>query len=104
MNICVFGASSNDIDRAYIEAGEVLGRAMAEKGHGLIFGGGRTGLMGAVARGMDEKGGVSIGIAPAFFNKPGVLFEKCTEFYICLLYTSHHGFHKVICRHVVLMV
>lgn len=82
MNICVFGASSNDIDRAYIEAGEVLGRAMAEKSHGLIFGGGRTGLMGAVARGMDEKGGVSIGIAPAFFNKPGVLFEKCTEFYI----------------------
>ena len=81
MNICVFGASSNDIDPKYIEAGERLGRSMESKGHSLVFGGGATGLMGAVVRGITEKGGTSIGVAPTFFDKPGVLFEKCTEFY-----------------------
>lgn len=81
MNICVFGASSNDIDAGFITAGETLGRTLAEQGHGLVFGGGQTGLMGAVVRGVVEKGGSSIGVAPTFFDKPGVLFERCTEFY-----------------------
>ena len=80
MNICVFGASSNDIDPKYIEAGEILGRAMARKGHSLVFGGGATGLMGAVVRGIAEGDGYSLGVAPTFFDKPGVLFEKCSEF------------------------
>lgn len=80
MNICVFGASSNDIDSKYIEAGEALGRAMAQQGHVLVFGGGQTGLMGAVSRGVMEKGGSSIGIAPTFFDRPGILVEQYTEF------------------------
>ncbi len=80
MNICVFGASSNDIDKKYIEAGEQLGRIMAENGHGLVFGGGQTGLMGAVSRGMEEKGGRITGVAPKFFDRPGILIEKFTEF------------------------
>lgn len=80
MNICVFGASSNDIDKKYIEAGEALGRAMAEQGHGLVFGGGQTGLMGAVSRGAAECGGYCIGIAPTFFDMPGILYQNCSEF------------------------
>ena len=80
MNICVYGASSNDIDKMYIEAGEALGEVMAKSGHILIFGGGQTGLMGAVVRGIYRCGGKSIGIAPTFFDQPGVLFEECTEF------------------------
>ncbi len=81
MNICVFGASSETIDHKYIEAGEHLGRAMASKGHSLVFGGGETGLMGAVWRGVNEKGGKSIGVAPTFFDRPGVLVKNCTEFF-----------------------
>lgn len=80
MNICVFGASSNDIDKEYIEAGEALGRAMAEKGHRLVFGGGQTGLMGAVSRGVAEGGGHITGVAPKFFDIPGILRENCDEF------------------------
>lgn len=80
MRICVFGASSNNIDPKYISAGEELGRAMADTGHELVFGGGMTGLMGAVVRGVTEKGGRSTGIAPKFFDRPGVLFADCTEF------------------------
>ena len=80
MNICVYGASSNDIDQAYISAGEQLGREMAARKHSLVFGGGQTGLMGAVARGMKSGDGKIIGIAPRFFDKPGILVEDYQEF------------------------
>ncbi len=80
MNICVYGASSDAIDKEYIKAGELLGEEMARRGHTLIFGGGAAGLMGAVARGMAKLGGKIVGIAPSFFNVDGVLFDKCTEF------------------------
>ena len=80
MNICVFGASSARLAPCYIEAAEELGRLLGRGGHRLIFGGGQTGLMGACARGAASAGGEIIGIAPRFFDEPGVLFEQCTRF------------------------
>ncbi len=80
MQICVYGASSNDILPSFLQAGEELGFAMARRGHGLVFGGGQTGMMGAVARGMTKGGGKIVGVAPHFFNTEGVLYQECTEF------------------------
>lgn len=80
MNICVYGASSDVIDKEYIMQGELLGEEMAHRGHSLIFGGGAHGLMGAVARGISRGGGEIIGVAPSFFQVDGVLYDKCTEF------------------------
>lgn len=80
MKICVYGASSDQIDPKYIAAGEALGRTMAEDGHSLVFGGGATGLMGAVVRGVTQKGGTSLGIAPKFFDTEGILYRDCSEF------------------------
>ena len=82
MKICVYGAASSLIDEVYTKAGEELGRKMVERGHSLVFGGGRSGMMGAPARGVYEKGGHILGIAPKFFeeNNPEVSFENCTEF------------------------
>lgn len=79
MTICVYGAASNDIDSAYIEAVEELGRKIAERGHSIVYGGGAGGLMGAAARGVHEGGGEITGVAPTFFNVDGMLFEHCTE-------------------------
>lgn len=79
MQICVYGAASNDIDPAYLQAGSELGLAMAKRGHSLVFGGGETGLMGAVARGMTQGGGKITGVAPRFFDVEGVLYQQCTE-------------------------
>ena len=79
MTICVYGASSDLIDKNYIEVTEELGRKMADRGHGLVYGAGAQGLMGAVARGVYEKKGTIVGVAPSFFNVDGVLFEDCTE-------------------------
>lgn len=80
MNICLFGASSEDINKIYFDEVEKLGKMMATRGHKMIFGGGATGLMGAAVRGLSLCGGKSLGIAPRFFDKPGVLFADCTEF------------------------
>ena len=55
MNICVYGSSSDDIDKKYIEATERLGELMAEHGHGLVFGGGARGLMGALQEALPER-------------------------------------------------
>ena len=78
MRICVYGASSNAIDAAYIEAGERLGRLLGECGHSLVFGGGASGMMGAAARGMTAAGGEIVGVVPRFFNADGILYEHCT--------------------------
>lgn len=82
MNICVYGAASSQIDEKFVKAGEKLGNLMVERGHGLVFGGGRNGMMGAVARGVLEKGGYVLGISPTFFedNNAEVHFNGCTEF------------------------
>ncbi|MCI8965029.1 MAG: TIGR00730 family Rossman fold protein [Clostridia bacterium] len=80
MNICVYGAASSEIDKSFIDAGEELGRKLVERGHGLVFGGGANGMMGAVARGVHQKNGYILGIAPGFFNVDGVSYDECTEF------------------------
>lgn len=82
MKICVYGAASSEIDKKFIDTGEELGRQMASRGHSLVFGGGRSGMMGAVARGIAEKGGKLIGIQPKFFeeNNAEIAFVGCTEF------------------------
>ena len=80
MKICIYGASSNEINKEYIEKTYLLGEKLSEHGHTLIFGGGAQGLMGAAARGMTSKNGEIIGVAPSFFNVDGILYDKCTDF------------------------
>lgn len=80
MNICIFGASSDRIDPAYFEAAEQLGALIARGGHHLVFGGGKEGLMGACARGLLREGGKALGIAPRFFDEPGILMKEECDF------------------------
>lgn len=84
MNICIYGASSATLEPVYYAEAEKLGELLASAGHALVFGGGREGLMGAAARGVHKMGGEIIGIAPRFFDEPGILYEHCTE----MLYTD----------------
>ena len=80
MNICVYGAASKDIGEKYLNAGHELGYKLAKRGHGLVFGGGDTGMMGASARGTHDGGGHITGIAPSFFNVDGILYQHCDDF------------------------
>ena len=81
MNICLYGASSTELDARYLDAAYDLGRRIAAGGHTMVYGGGAQGVMGAAARGVVDGGGALVGIAPTFFKKaPSVLFDGCSEF------------------------
>ncbi len=80
MEICVYGASADGLRSEYFQAARELGALMARDGHRLIFGGGAGGLMGACAEGVREGGGAITGVAPRFFDEPGILLQDCTEF------------------------
>ena len=80
MRICVYGASGSHLDPAYFDAARELGLLLAKNGHALVFGGGASGLMGACAKGAEAGGGEIIGIAPRFFDEPGILFPRCSRF------------------------
>ena len=79
MKICVFGASSRDLEQGYFDEAFALGAELARRGHTIVFGGGASGLMGATARGAKSRGGHLIGIAPKFFDEPGILDKDCDE-------------------------
>ena len=82
MKICVYGAASSLIENHFIEAGKELGRRMVQRGHGLVFGGGANGMMGAVAEGVFEKSGYILGVIPEFFQEAGaeISFKNCTDY------------------------
>lgn len=69
-SICVFCGSSDSLHADYISAARTMGILLAERGLRLIYGGGKTGLMGAVANGVLSAGGEVIGvIIPSMNNK-----------------------------------
>lgn len=74
MRICVFAASSDAIKEEYKTAAFQLGVALAQKGHTLVFGGGKSGLMGAIAKGFAQEKGYIIGVTPKIFDSEEFLF------------------------------
>lgn len=66
--VCVFCASSDICDIKYIKSAEILGEFLAKKGLEIIYGGGREGLMGGLARGALRFGGKVIGVIPKIFT------------------------------------
>lgn len=70
--ICIYGGSSDTISSVYTQAAAALGRQMARAGIGAVFGGGKTGMMGALADAMREEDAEVIGVIPEFFNTPAL--------------------------------
>jgi uncharacterized protein (TIGR00730 family) len=64
MNICVFSSSSNAIHEIYFHEAEQLGKLIAKRGHTLINGGAKVGLMEAVTIAASRAGAKTIGIIP----------------------------------------
>jgi uncharacterized protein (TIGR00730 family) len=63
--VCVFCGSAAGRRADYREAAAALGRALAGRGLGLVYGGGAVGLMGVVAEAAMAAGGEVIGVIPA---------------------------------------
>lgn len=78
-NICVYCASSGDLDKEYIESADLLGRLIAGQGKTCICGAGRTGLMGAFSDGCIAAGGKVIGVIPNFMVDRGWCHNSLSE-------------------------
>ena len=78
-NICVFCGSGPGRNPAYEAAANVLGRAMAAAGIGLVYGGGSLGLMGVVARSVLGAGGRVTGIIPSFLSDREMMLRDVDE-------------------------
>ena len=78
-SLCVYCASSDRIDPKYTAVAEQVGREVARQGWALVYGGGRTGSMGAVARGAKAGGGKVVGVIPEFMKVRELEFTEADE-------------------------
>ena len=79
MNVTLYGAASDAIDRVYMERVEELGESLANHGYTMVYGGGSSGLMGAAARGVNRGNGKLIGVVPHFMHEFEPIYDSCTE-------------------------
>jgi uncharacterized protein (TIGR00730 family) len=77
--LCVYCSSSDRLDPKYAAVATELGRALVSQGWGLVYGGGKTGLMGAVARGVKQNGGHVVGVIPEFMKARELAFAEADE-------------------------
>ncbi len=74
-NICVYCGSADGVHPEYYAAAEEMGSLLAARGIRLVYGAGKTGLMGAVAEGALRAGGQVIGFIPENLNLPALVHE-----------------------------
>jgi uncharacterized protein (TIGR00730 family) len=78
-SLCVYCASSDRLDPKYATAATALGREMAKRGWGLVYGGGKVGLMGAVAKAVKASGGRVVGVIPEFMKEKELAYDEADE-------------------------
>lgn len=86
-NIVVFCGSSAGRDPVYMEQAFQLGAALAQRHIGLVYGGAKVGLMGAVADGALQAGGKVIGVLPHFLQQKELAHNGLTD--LILVDTMH---------------
>jgi uncharacterized protein (TIGR00730 family) len=79
MRICVFCGAGRGARPEYGDAAASLGRALAERKLGLVYGGARVGLMGRVANAALEAGGEVIGVIPRVLERAEIAHHGITE-------------------------
>jgi uncharacterized protein (TIGR00730 family) len=77
--LCVYCASSDRLDPKYYAAAAELGSELVRRGWGLVYGGGKTGMMGAVARAVKQAGGRVVGVIPEFMKVRELAYDEADE-------------------------
>lgn len=80
--VCVFCGSSSGSRHTYEEAAVDLARALNRRGYGLVYGGARVGLMGAVANAVLSGGGEVIGVIPEMLMTKEIGHSSLTQLHI----------------------
>ncbi len=80
-SICVYCGSADDLDPIYLDAAAEIGTLLAQHHLRLVYGAGKTGMMGALADSVLEHGGEVIGITPESLNTPQLIHANlsCLE-------------------------
>ena len=78
-NVCVFAASSANIESRYLTDAHELGTLLAQGGWRCVNGGGAVGLMGAVTDGTLDAGGEVTGVIPKFMVDNGWLYDRLED-------------------------
>jgi uncharacterized protein (TIGR00730 family) len=81
-SICVYCGSGTGADPAFIDAARKLGEMLAKGGIRLVYGGGRIGLMGEVARAVLDAGGEVTGIIPEFLKARELMLPEAQELHV----------------------
>ncbi len=81
-NVCVYCGSSPGKSPVYALAARAMGYELATRQMTLVYGGGRAGLMGEVARATLEKGGRVIGVIPAALREQELAFHELAELHV----------------------
>lgn len=77
--VAVYCASSDRVDRVFLDSARRMGQLLAANGLDLVCGGGRMGLMGAAIEGATEAGGRAVGVLPQFMIDRGWAHPALTE-------------------------
>ncbi|SFI84451.1 LOG family protein [Myroides guanonis] len=85
--ITVFCGSSYGTEKLFEEQAYTVGKALAKEKIELVYGGAKVGLMGAVANGALESGGIAIGVLPTFLKRVEIAHEGLSE--LILVETMH---------------
>jgi uncharacterized protein (TIGR00730 family) len=80
--VCVYCGSSDIIHPTYLEAARVMGRELATRSMTLIYGAGRTGMMGELANSCLEAGGTVVGVIPEVFHTPQLAHQGLHELHV----------------------
>jgi uncharacterized protein (TIGR00730 family) len=80
--LAIYCGSATPEDPIYVECARTVGRGLAERGIGVVYGGGRLGLMGAVADAALAAGGEVIGVIPEALVGSEVAHRGCTELHV----------------------
>ncbi len=78
-SICVYCGSADGVRAEYLDGAHQMGQELARAGIRLVYGAGRTGLMGAVAEGVLSAGGEVVGVTPAYLNTPQLIHGGLTR-------------------------
>jgi len=77
--LCVFAASSNAVGAEFAAAAAALGDVLVRQGDTLVYGGGKVGLMGVVARAVHAGGGRVVAVIPHYLKTRELLYDAADE-------------------------
>jgi uncharacterized protein (TIGR00730 family) len=78
-SVCVYCGSADHLSPVYLEGARSMGQQLAANGIRLIYGAGKTGLMGALADGVLEAGGKVVGVVPVNLNTPQLIHNQLSQ-------------------------